>query len=115
MKRLICLCSLLFMALVSAAPFLPQQGAAALSAFLTTATDRGNVPGVVVAVVNKDGTLYHEAFGRSSTRGTTTSRSTRKRLSDTSESDNSSLSKSRRHYRRKRAYWFWMSRPPPCR
>ena len=67
MKRLICLFSLLFMALVSAAPSFPQQGATALSAFLKTATDRGDVPGVVVAVVNKDGTLYHEAFGVSST------------------------------------------------
>src|SRR5687767_6365475 len=67
MKRLICLFSLLFVAVVSAAPSLPQQGATALSAFLKTATDRGDVPGVVVAVVNKDGSLYHEAFGKSST------------------------------------------------
>ena len=67
MKRLICLFSLLFMAVVSAAPSLPQQGATALSAFLKTATDSGDVPGVVVAVVNKEGTLYHEAFGVSST------------------------------------------------
>src|SRR5687768_18078373 len=67
MKRLICLFSLLFVAVVSAAPSLPQQGATALSAFLTSATDRGDVPGVVVAVVNKDGSLYTEAFGVSST------------------------------------------------
>jgi len=67
MKRLICLFSLLFVAVASAAPSLPQQGATALSAFLKTATDRGDVPGVVVAVVNKDGSLYHEAFGVSST------------------------------------------------
>src|SRR5688500_7463366 len=67
MKRLICFFSLLFVAVVSAAPSLPQQGGAALSAFLKTATDRGDVPGVVVAVVNKDGSLYHEAFGLSST------------------------------------------------
>jgi CubicO group peptidase (beta-lactamase class C family) len=46
---------------------LPQQGAAALSTFLKSATDRGDVPGVVVAVVNKDGILYNEAFGQSST------------------------------------------------
>ena len=71
MKRLIGLFSLLFVAVVSAAPSLPQQGATALSAFLKTATDRGDVPGVVVAVVNKDGTLYHEAFGVSSTLGRT--------------------------------------------
>jgi CubicO group peptidase (beta-lactamase class C family) len=64
---MICLLPLLFVTVVSAAPPLPQQGASALSAFLKAATDRGDVPGVVVAVVNKDGTLYHEAFGVSST------------------------------------------------
>jgi methyl acetate hydrolase len=52
---------------MSAAPSLPQQGAAALSTFLKTVTDRGDVPGVVVAVVGKDDILYHEAFGRSRT------------------------------------------------
>jgi CubicO group peptidase (beta-lactamase class C family) len=56
-----------FLAVTSAAPSIPQQGAAALSTFLKGATDRGDVPGVVVAVVNKSGVLYHEAFGRSST------------------------------------------------
>ena len=64
MKRLLWLLPLLFVAVTSAAPSLPQQGAAALSTFLKTATDRGDVPGVVVAVVNKDGVLYNEAFGR---------------------------------------------------
>jgi CubicO group peptidase (beta-lactamase class C family) len=67
MKRLLWLFPLLFVAVLSAAPSIPQQGAAALSAFLKGATDRGEVPGVVVAVVNKDGILYNEAFGRSST------------------------------------------------
>src|SRR5687768_5633412 len=67
MKRLIGLFALLFVAVVSAAPSLPQQGATALSAFLKTVTDRGDVPGVVVALVHKDGSLYHEAFGLSST------------------------------------------------
>ena len=67
MKRLLWLLPLLFVAVTSAAPSLPQQGAAALSTFLKNATDRGDVPGVVVAVVNKDGILYNEAFGRSST------------------------------------------------
>ena len=66
-KRIFWLPPLLLGAVISAAPPFPQQGAAALSAFLTAATDRGDVPGVVVAVVNKDGTLYHEAFGLSST------------------------------------------------
>jgi methyl acetate hydrolase len=67
MKRLLWLLPLLFVAVISAAPSLQPQGAAALSTFLKAATDRGDVPGAVVAVVNKDGTLYHEAFGVSST------------------------------------------------
>ena len=68
MKRLAWLLPLLFIAVVTAAPpSLPQQGAAALSTFLKDATDRGDVPGVVVAVVDKDGSLYNEAFGKSST------------------------------------------------
>ena len=67
MKRLLWLLPLTFVAVISAAPSLPPQGATALSTFLKDATDRGDVPGVVVAVVNKDGSLYHEAFGVSST------------------------------------------------
>jgi CubicO group peptidase (beta-lactamase class C family) len=63
MKRLLCLLPFLFVAVTSAAPSLPQQGAAALSSFLETATNRGDVPGVVVAIVDKNGTLYNEAFG----------------------------------------------------
>ena len=71
MKRLLWLLPLLLVAGLSAAPSFPPQGAAALSTFLEGSTDRGDVPGVVVAVVSKDGTLYHEAFGVSSTvRGT---------------------------------------------
>jgi CubicO group peptidase (beta-lactamase class C family) len=58
---------LLLVVVTSAAPTLPQQGASAISAVLKTATDRGDVPGVAVAVVNKDGLLYNEAFGRSRT------------------------------------------------
>src|SRR2546427_8835648 len=58
---------LLFVAMTTAAPSFPSQGAAALSTFLKTATDRGDVPGVVVAVVDKDGMLYNEASGLSST------------------------------------------------
>jgi methyl acetate hydrolase len=69
MKRLLWLLPLLCVAVMSAAPTIPQQGAAALTALLETATARGDVPGVVVAVVNKDGTLYHEAFGTRSTLG----------------------------------------------
>ncbi len=67
MKRLACLLPFLVVAVTSAAPSLPQQGAAALSTFLKTVTDRGDVPGVVVVVVEKDGVLYHEAFGKSRT------------------------------------------------
>ena len=68
MKRLLWLLPLLLVAVVTAAaPSLPQQGSAALSAVLKGATDRGDVPGVVVAVVNKDGVLYNDAFGKSST------------------------------------------------
>ena len=71
MKRLSCLLPLLLVAVLSAAPALPPQGTAAVSAFLKSATDRGDVPGVVVAVVNKDGLIYNEAFGKSSTLGNT--------------------------------------------
>ena len=67
MKRLACLLPFLVVAVTSAAPSLPQQGAAALSTFLKTVTDRGDVPGIVVVVVEKDGVLYHEAFGKSRT------------------------------------------------
>jgi methyl acetate hydrolase len=57
----------LFLAVTSAAPTLPQQGASAISAVIKAATDRGDVPGVAVAVVNKDGLLYNEAAGKSRT------------------------------------------------
>ena len=67
MKRLLWLLPVLFVAALSAASSIPPQGTAALSTFLTDATARGDVPGVVVTVVSKDGVLYHEAFGRSST------------------------------------------------
>src|SRR5215208_2850043 len=58
---------LLFLAVTSAAPTLPQQGASAISSVIKAATDRGDVPGVAVAVVNKDGLLYNEAAGKSRT------------------------------------------------
>ena len=68
MKKLLWLLPILFVAALNAAPpSIPQQGAAALSQFLTDATGRGDVPGVVVTVVNKDGVIYNEAFGKSST------------------------------------------------
>jgi methyl acetate hydrolase len=67
MKHLRWILPAVLVVVVSAAPTLPQQGASDISAVLKTATDRGDVPGVVVAVVNKDGLLYNEAFGQSST------------------------------------------------
>jgi len=68
MKRTLWLLPLLFVTVIAAAPpSLPSQGATALSTFLKSATDRGDVPGVVVAVVDKNGVLYNEAFGKSST------------------------------------------------
>jgi CubicO group peptidase (beta-lactamase class C family) len=66
MKRTACLLPVLFVTVVTAAS-LPEQGSTAISAVLKTATDRGDVPGAVVAVVNEDGVLYHEAFGKSRT------------------------------------------------
>ena len=67
MKKSLWLLPALFVAALSAASSIPQQGTTALSTFLTELTARGDVPGVVVAVVNKDGLLYNEAFGKSST------------------------------------------------
>jgi methyl acetate hydrolase len=68
MKRMLWLLPLLLVMVIAAAPpSLPSQGATALSTFLKSATDRGDVPGVVVAVVDKNGVLYNEAFGKSST------------------------------------------------
>ena len=67
MKKLLRLLPALFVVALNAAPSMPQQGTAALSKFLTDATARGDVPGVVVTVVNKDGVIYNEAFGKSST------------------------------------------------
>jgi len=68
MKRMRWLLPILFVTVIAAAPpSLPSQGATALSSFLKSATDRGDVPGVVVAVVDKNGVLYNEAFGKSST------------------------------------------------
>ena len=67
MKRLLWLVPCLFVAVPSAAPSLLQQRPTPLATFLKSATDRGEVPGVVAAVFNKDGTLYNEASGVSST------------------------------------------------
>ncbi len=45
-------------------PALDEQGATALSRFLTEAVNHGDVPGVVVLVAAPDRVLYHEAFGK---------------------------------------------------
>ena len=68
MKRLLFALPVLFVAVLAAAvPTLPPPGAAALSKYLTDATARGDVPGVVVTVVSKDGTIYNQGFGKRST------------------------------------------------
>jgi CubicO group peptidase (beta-lactamase class C family) len=67
MKHLRWVLPLFFVAVTSATPTLPQQGATAISAVLKAATDRGDVPGVAAAVVNKDGLLYNEGFGKART------------------------------------------------
>ena len=69
MTRLLWLCPLLLLTLVPTVPSITPSGTAALSTFLKSATDRSDVPGVVVAVVNKDGVLYNDAFGLSRTLG----------------------------------------------
>jgi CubicO group peptidase (beta-lactamase class C family) len=45
-------------------PSLTTEGASALSTFFADAVARGDVPGVVALVVDRDRTLYHEAFGK---------------------------------------------------
>jgi methyl acetate hydrolase len=67
MKRLLALLMLFGVATLGAAAVLPPAGLTALSDMLKAVTDRGDVPGIVVAVVNRDGLLYNEAFGLSST------------------------------------------------
>lgn len=69
MKRLLWLLPLLFVVTVSAGPTLTPAGTSSLSSLLKDATTRGDVPGVVVAVVNQQGLLYNEAFGLSRTIG----------------------------------------------
>ena len=67
MRRLLWILPLLAVATVAAAPTaLTPAGAVAVSTLVRSAVDRGDVPGAVVAVVNKDGLIYHEAFGRRS-------------------------------------------------
>ena len=68
MTRALAIIPLLAVVVVTAAaPSLSPRGTDELSTFLKAATERGDVPGVVVHVVNKQAVLYDEAFGRSST------------------------------------------------
>jgi len=53
-----------FHADVSAAARLSEQGREALTRFLEEAVSRGDVPGIVVGIVNRDGPIYLEAFGK---------------------------------------------------
>jgi CubicO group peptidase (beta-lactamase class C family) len=67
MKRLLALVPvlvLLFVGVKAAPPRLTSEGASALSTFFADAVARGEVPGVVAIVVDRDTVLYHEAFGR---------------------------------------------------
>jgi methyl acetate hydrolase len=64
--RALLILPLLLVATLQAATSLPQQGAAALSAYLKAAVDKGAIPGVVALVVGKDGVLFHEAAGKQS-------------------------------------------------
>jgi CubicO group peptidase (beta-lactamase class C family) len=45
-------------------PSITAEGSGAISAFLGDAVARGEVPGVVALVVDRDKVLYHEAFGK---------------------------------------------------
>jgi CubicO group peptidase (beta-lactamase class C family) len=70
MKRLFTLVPLVVLLLVGvkAAPLLlTSEGSTALSTFLAGAVARGDVPGVVATVVDRDKVLYHEAFGKMNT------------------------------------------------
>jgi len=44
-------------------PSFGQPAATELTGFVREAVARGSIPGAVVAVVNRDGVMYHEAFG----------------------------------------------------
>ena len=70
MKRaLLLLPVLLLFVTLKAAPLLllTSNGATALSTFFADSVSRGDVPGVVAIVVDRDKVLYHEAFGKMNT------------------------------------------------
>src|SRR5262245_40762261 len=71
MKRLIlavvALASLALLQPVTNAAGLSSTGTSAITAFLQGAVDRGEVPGIVALVVDRNGVIYHEAFGKQDT------------------------------------------------
>jgi len=70
MKRtlsLVPLVALLFVGVRAAPLLLTSAGSTAVSTFLADAVSRGDVPGVVALVVDRDKVLYHEAFGKMNT------------------------------------------------
>jgi CubicO group peptidase (beta-lactamase class C family) len=67
MKRLLFLVPVFFLLIhleAAAPPSLAADGTASLSKFFSEAVGRGDVPGIVAIVVDRDKVLYHEAFGR---------------------------------------------------
>lgn len=54
---------LLLTSVKASPPSLALDGQAALSTFFTDAVTRGDAPGIVAIVVDRDKVLYHEAFG----------------------------------------------------
>jgi CubicO group peptidase (beta-lactamase class C family) len=67
MKQLLAIVAVLaLMVGVKAVPPLTftNEGSSALSTFLGDAVARGDVPGIVAIVVDRDKVLYHEAFGK---------------------------------------------------
>ena len=68
MKRVVYLVPVvvLLMASINAVPpaSFTTEGSGALSSFLGDSVSRGDVPGVVALVVDRDKVLYHEAFGK---------------------------------------------------
>jgi len=67
MKPLLALVAVLMLMVgVKAVPpaSLTTEGSNALSSFFADAVSRGDVPGVVAMVVDRDHVLYHEAFGK---------------------------------------------------
>jgi len=71
MKRLIlavaALASLVLLQPVTHAAGLSSTGTSAITTFLQGAVDRGEVPGIVALVVDRNGVIYHEAFGKQDT------------------------------------------------